>query len=124
MAGYNSYANNRIQTASQAELTLMLYEGAIKFANIAKMGIEEKNFEKANTNIQKAERIYEHLLMTLDPKYQVSKDFENVYRCVLQLLLDANLRKDNETLEQALSYMRDMRDTWKEVMHISKTKQS
>lgn len=122
MAGYNSYVNSSIQTASKAELTLMLYDGAIKFANIAKMGLEEKNFEKVNTNIQKAERIYEHLLMTLDPKYNVAKDFENVYRCILQFLLDANLKKDKEKLEQALSYMREMRDTWKEVMRVSKKK--
>lgn len=122
MAGYDSYANNRIQTASQGELTLMLYEGAIKFANIAMMGLEEKNYEKVNTNIQKAEKIYEHLLMTLNPKYPVAKDFENVYRYILQLLIDTNMKKDKEKLQEALGYMRDMRDTWKEVMHTSRSK--
>ena len=49
--GYAAYANNKIMTASPAELTLMLYEGAIKFANLAITAIEEKNIEKAHINI-------------------------------------------------------------------------
>ena len=55
--GYAAYANNKIMTASPAELTLMLYEGAIKFANLAIVGIEEKDIQKAHTNIIKVERI-------------------------------------------------------------------
>ena len=49
--GYAAYQNSKIMTASPAELTLMLYEGAIKFCNIAIMGIEENNIQKAHTNI-------------------------------------------------------------------------
>ena len=41
--GYSNYANNKIMTASPAQLTLMLYDGAIKFCNIAIVGIEEKD---------------------------------------------------------------------------------
>ena len=59
--GYAAYANNKIMTASPAELTLMLYEGAIKFANLAVAGIEENDIQKAHTNIMKVERIIEEL---------------------------------------------------------------
>ena len=51
--GYAAYANNKITTASPAELTLMLYEGAIKFCNIAITATEEKDIEKAHKNIIK-----------------------------------------------------------------------
>ena len=51
--GYDTYAKNKILTASPAELTLMLYEGAIKFCNIAIVAIEDKNVEKAHVNITK-----------------------------------------------------------------------
>ena len=54
---YAAYANSKVMTASPAELTLMLYDGAIKFCNIAIMGIEEKDIEKAHNNIIKVERI-------------------------------------------------------------------
>ena len=65
-----AYKNNKINTASPAELTLMLYEGAIKFCNLALMGMEEKDIMKAHNNIMKAERIMEELRATLNQKYK------------------------------------------------------
>lgn len=119
--GYNAYARNKILTASPAELTLMLYEGAIKFCNIAITAIEEKNIEKAHNNITKVENIIAEFLSTLDHKYPVAKDFENVYNYLMERLLEANLKKDKEILEEVLTHLRTMRDTWKEVMEQNKT---
>ena len=76
--GYTAYANNKIMTASPAELTLMLYEGAIKFCNLAIMAIEDKNIVKAHNNIMKVERIIEEFKATLNHKYLVAKDFDSV----------------------------------------------
>ena len=67
--GYAAYANNKVMTASPAELTLMLYEGAIKFANIAIEAIEAKDIQKAHDNIMKVERIIEEFQSTLNHKY-------------------------------------------------------
>lgn len=70
------YNRNKILTASPAELTLMLYEGAIKFCNIALIAIEKQDYEKANINIKKAENIITEFKVTLNHKYPVAKDFE------------------------------------------------
>ena len=118
--GYDAYAKNKILTASPAELTLMLYEGAIKFCNIAIAAIEEKNVETAHNNITKVENIIAEFLSTLDHKYPVAKDFENVYNYLMERLLEANLKKDKEILEEVLTHLRTMRDTWKEVMEQNK----
>ncbi|SHO48753.1 flagellar export chaperone FliS [Anaerocolumna xylanovorans] len=115
-----TYQNNAIQTASPAELTLMLYEGAIKFANIAMMAIENGDIEKVHLNIVKTENIIMELRYTLDHKYPVAKDFEQVYDYIYRRLVDANVKKEKEILEEALGYIREMRDTWKEVMKLSK----
>ena len=80
---YTAYATNKILTATPAELTLMLYEGAIKFCNIAVKAIEDKDIEKAHTNIVKAEKIIEEFQATLNHKYEVAKDFDNVYNLSL-----------------------------------------
>ena len=96
--GYAAYANNKIMTASPAELTLMLYEGAIKFCNLAISAVEEKQIEKAHINSVKVE-VYSYLLMRLK---------------------EANFKKDKEILEEVLKHLRTMRDTWKEVMRLSK----
>ncbi len=115
----NAYQKNAIMTATPAELTLMLYEGAIKFCNIALIAIEKKEIEKAHKNIMKAENIITELRVTLNRKYKVWEDFERVYEYIYGRLVEANLRKDAEILEDALKYIREMRDTWKEVMRLN-----
>lgn len=119
---YAKYNNSKILTASPAELTLMLYEGAIKFCNIAIIGIEQKDIEKAHTNIRKVEKIIEEFRSTLDRKYAVAEDFDRVYVYLLQRLLEANVKKDAAILEEVNMHLRSMRDTWKEVMRINKEK--
>lgn len=114
--GYAAYANNKIMTASPAELTLMLYEGAIKFCNIAIAAVDEKDIQKAHDNIMKTERIIEEFQSTLDHKYPVAKDFDEVYTYLMMRLREANMKKDKEILEEVLKHLRTMRDTWKEVM--------
>lgn len=116
----NAYQRNAILTASPAELTLMLYEGAIKFCNIGIMAVEKKEYEKANTNLKKAQNIITELRVTLNRKYPVWEDFERVYDYIYRRLVEGNIKKDVEILEDALKYIREMRDTWKEVMRLNR----
>ncbi len=113
---YGQYNNGKILTASPAELTLMLYEGAIKFCNIAIAAVESRDVEKAHIHIQKTERIIDYLRQTLDMKYPVAEHFERVYTYMSQRLIEANIKKDKEILEEVNGHLRSMRDTWKEVM--------
>jgi len=117
---YTQYNNSKILTASPAELTLMLYEGAIKFCNVAIVAVEHKDIEKANVNIQKLGNIIDYLRQTLDMKYQVAEDFERVYSYLSQRVLEANVKKDKEILEEVNDHLRAMHSTWKEVMKRSK----
>ena len=72
---YAQYERNKIMTATPAELTLMLYEGAIKFGNMAIKSIEEGDMQKAHANIVKVEQIIDEFRRTLDFKYPVAQDF-------------------------------------------------
>ena len=119
---FAAYNNSKIMTASPAELTLMLYDGAIKFANIAIVAIEKHDIEKAHNNIMKTERIIIEFQSTLDHKYPVAEDFDRVYVYLLQSLFEANIKKDKEILEEVNTHLRSMRDTWKEVMAANKAK--
>ena len=113
---YAEYNRNKVLTASPAELTLILYEGAIKFCNIAIIGLEQNDMEKTHNNIVKVENIIEEFQATLNHKYPVAEDFDKIYRYIYELLIEANIKKDKELLERALDELRGMRDTWKEVM--------
>ncbi len=119
---YSQYNNNKVLTASPAELTLMLYEGAIKFCNIAVVAMEHKDIEKTHNNIIKAQRIVDYLRQTLDMKYEVAQDFERVYMYLSERLVTANIKKDKEILEECVEHLRSLRDTWKEVMRLNKEK--
>ena len=101
----------------------MLYEGAIKFANIAIEAIEAKDIQKAHDNIMKVERIIEEFQSTLNHKYSVAKDFDEVYNYLMMRLQEANMKKDKEIMEEVLKHLRTMRDTWKEVMKLAHTQQ-
>ena len=116
---YAQYSNNKVLTASPAELVLMLYDGAIKFCNIAVVAIDAKDIPKAHTNIRKAQKIIDHLRITLDMSYPVAQDFDNIYAYVAKRLVEANVSKDKEILEEVCTHLRSVRDTWKEVMRIN-----
>ena len=111
-----AYGNNKILTATQAELTLMLYDGAVKFANIALGALEKKDYETVNTNIQKSRNIVVELTSTLNHKYPVADDFERLYNYIFGLLVEANMKKDKAVLERALDELRSIRDIWKQIM--------
>lgn len=117
---YSSYANTKVQTATPAQLTLMLYDGAVKFCNLAINGLEEHDYYKTNENIKKVERIIEEFRATLNFKYPVAKDFDNVYEYISKRLLEANIHKDRGILEEVLEHLRTMRETWVEVMKRAK----
>ena len=103
---YEQYQRNKVLTATPAEVTLMLYEGAI----------ENNEMEKAHINIMKTQRIIEEFRNTLDRQYEVAEDFDRIYVYVLRRLFDANIKKDKEILEEVNGHLRSLRDTWKEVM--------
>ena len=116
---YAQYNQNKILTASPAELTLMLYEGAIKFCNIAIMGIEQGDVQKTHNNIMKVQKIIEEFQITLNFKYEIANDFNNVYNYIMRRLREANISKDKAILEEVDEHLHTMRDTWKEVMRLN-----
>lgn len=120
-SAYSQYNNSKIMTASPAELILMLYDGAIKFSNMAVMGIEKGDIEKAHVNIVKTKNIIIELRSSLNFKYPVANDFDNVYKYIYQRLTEANIKKDKEIMEEVLTHLRTMRDTWKDVMKTSRS---
>lgn len=116
------YKRGQQQTASKENIVTMLYDGAIKFCNLAAIALEMKNYEEVNTNIKKAERIIGELIVMLDKRYPVSEDFERVYNYIQDLLMQANVKKEKEYLDMAKEQIRGMRNTWCEVLKTAKGK--
>ncbi|MBU5257519.1 flagellar export chaperone FliS [Tissierella praeacuta] len=118
----NKYKQNSVSTATPEELTLMLYDGAIKFMNIGKYSIENKDLEKAHSSLIRAQDIILELNYSLDMNYDISKELRELYSFILSKLVDANINKDTKAIDEALVIVNDMRDTWKEVIKQIKQK--
>lgn len=117
---YQNYKKNAILTASKEELTLMLYDGAIKFCNQAIMAVEANKIEDAHHLIRKVEDIVQEFVITLKPEYEVSKSLSAMYDYINRRLAEANAKKDAEILREVLGYLKELRDTWKEAMKLAK----
>lgn len=120
---YQAYKNNSVNTASPAELTLMLYNGCLKFIRYGKKGIEDQNMELKNTNIQKAQNIITELMVTLDQNTPISKEIMPLYDYINQLLIKANIKNDIGLLEEAFDLVEEFRDTWREVIKQTRTRE-
>lgn len=118
----NKYKQNTVTTATPEELTLMLYDGAIKFMNIGKYSIENKDIERTNSSLIRAQDIINELNYSLNMDYDISKEMRDLYDFILARLVDANIAKDIVAIEEALEIVYEMRDTWKEVMQMVKQK--
>lgn len=113
---YQKYQQNSVLTASPQELTLMLYNGAIKFCNLGIEKIQCRDIEKSNYYILKVQDIIYELRVTLDDKYEVSKEIRLLYEYISRLLEQANIEKNEEKLMEAKELIVDFRDLWKAVM--------
>lgn len=112
----NQYKQNTVFSATPEELTLMLYDGAIKFMKIGKHHIEKQNTNKAHEALMRAQAIVRELNISLNMEYELSENLRALYDFALDKLIDANIYKNTQSIDQALEIITDMRDTWKEAM--------
>lgn len=117
---YNQYKQNSVYTSSPEELTLMLYNGLIKFIMRAQNAILEKDIEKAANSIVRAQDIVLHFRETLDMKYELSQGLDALYEYMFRRLVEANVRKDQEILGEILEMAKELRDTWAQAMKLAK----
>ena len=119
---YDKYRNNAIFTATPEDLTLMLYEGALKFCNQALVALENKDIAKTNELIVKVQNIVREFQITLDMKYEISEQLNTMYDYLYQRLVEANIKKDAEILTEVRDHLRGFRDTWKEAIKLARQK--
>lgn len=117
---YATYQSNSVTTALPQDLTLMLYEGLIKFAMLSKRSIEQGLIEQKNTNIQKAQAIIMELQLTLNQSIALSKDLNNLYDYMQNRLVDANVQNDVVAIDEVIGFAEEFRETWKEAMKLAR----
>ncbi|GAA0077566.1 flagellar export chaperone FliS [Clostridium sp. CTA-5] len=111
--GYNAYKNNSVTYASKDQLLLMLVDGAVKFAKIARQAIVDRNVKKAHDNIIRTEDIFTELRATLDTSAgEWAVQMFNVYGFINDKLFEANMKKDIKVMDEVIPLIEEVRDIW------------
>jgi flagellar secretion chaperone FliS len=120
---YQSYQLSSVNTASPGELTLMLYNGCLKFINLAKHAVNQNDIETKNTNIIKAQKIVQELMVTLNMDIAISQNMMSLYDYINRRLIEANIKNEVAILEEIEGLVTEFRDTWKQVIQVNRQKQ-
>ena len=115
MPAYNvaqQYQEQAVNTMSRGELLVKLFEAVLKNIKYASILLKQENYEQAEIYLNKSGRIFNYLCQSLDRKYSISADLNNIYRFLNQELIRANIRRDAEILDKILPLVQDLHDTW------------
>ncbi len=115
----DAYLVQKVMTAKPEELTLMLYEGMVKFIKLAKVNLEKGNIQEVNNNAIKAQNIVTELKSTLNMDIEISQQMDQLYDFVYDELVEANVKKDSVHFDNALEIAEELTYTWKEVMKLA-----
>lgn len=113
---FETYQNNAVNTASGPQLTMMLYNGCIKFIKQAVIAMEDNDYEMKNANVQKAQDIIQELMITLDQSMDIAQHILPLYEYIHYQLQMGNIKHEKEYLEEAVTLVVEFRDTWKEAL--------
>lgn len=117
----NVYKNNSVNYASKEQLLLMLVDGAVKFAKMAKQALEDKNVIESHKNLVKVQDIFTELMISLDQNAgDWAKQIYKVYDFIKTRLFEINLKKDAKMMDELMPVIEDVRSTWHEAYEISK----
>ena len=116
----NHYKNQQVMMASPADLTLMLYNGALRFIAESIQGVENKDIQKAHNANIRAQEIIREFRATLDMQYEISKSLDKLYEYMEFRLLQANAKKDKTQLEEVKNMLQELRDTWHQAMKLTR----
>ena len=117
----NIYKNNSVNYASKEQLLLMLVDGAVKFAKMAKEALIEEDIKKSHENLMKVQDIFAELMVSLDQNSgDWAKDIYKIYDFIKSRLFEINLKKDINMMEELMPVIESVRNTWHEAYEISK----
>jgi flagellar secretion chaperone FliS len=111
------YVRSQVETASQTQLVLMLYDGGIRFLSVGKERMLAGNLEEKNRFLVKGQRIIAELLSALDLEKggEVAANLHRLYAYMLQQVVEANLYERPEQVSEVIDLLRELRSSWEEI---------
>ncbi|MDX2084915.1 MAG: flagellar export chaperone FliS [Candidatus Melainabacteria bacterium] len=119
------YLEQQIQTASQEQLLILLYEGAIRFLHQAKTAMEKQSYEKCHHCLIRAQKIVMEFMLSLDLEQggEVAVNLYALYEYLYHQMVQANLHKDVTMVQEVISHLEQLKATWEEAIRIAAREQ-
>ena len=119
---YNAYRDTSIRTASQGQLVVLLYEGAVKQLTLANSMFDENgklpvsSIEAFGKAILKAQEIITELQVSLDMEKggEIAKNLMSLYIFFNKELTETNISKDQKRLEPIMKMISDLCESWRQ----------
>ncbi len=113
---YEKYKETQIKTATQGKLIVMLYDGAIKFLNHAKKAMQDNRIEESHTKLTRTQDIIMELVLSLNLEAgDIAKKLHNLYLYINTRLMEANMYKKTEPIDEVLKILTDLKEVWEQV---------
>lgn len=114
---YQSYQKNKYETASPHRLTLMLYNGAVQFAERAHKAIQSGSLEDTNKYIQKVQDIIYELMTSLNEPEggELARNLKNIYLYLIDRLVQANIKKNADYVEEVIRHLTELQSAWEQI---------
>ena len=120
---YAQYKEQSLSTLAPGEVLVKLFDELLKQCRLSVIGVERGDLAAANEAFMKAQTIVSTLASSLDMRYPISQSLRDMYIFWAQQLMQANLRKDTEIVQDLLPLMKDLRDSFDEAEKINRMKQ-
>ncbi len=117
---YEKYRQQGVLMANPVELVVMLYDGCIKQLKLARIAIQEKNYQNCNLNLQKTQQILMELLNSLDLSFPISKELMRIYDFIIRQTIEINIKKDDKKITGLIEILSSLRDAWHKVAKMNK----
>ena len=113
----NAYKNNQVMGAPQKKLIIMLYDGAIRNLKLAKIAMNDKNIEKANNTIIKAQNIIVELMSTLNFEAggEIAKNLHALYQYMYEKTIAANVEKNPDHADEVIKFLEELKEVWEQI---------
>jgi flagellar protein FliS len=110
------YRRQRILNLPPEHLTLMLYNGCIKFIDDGMEALGKKDYESANNSLQRAQRIISEFRLTLNFEYEIANQLLPLYNYIYDRLVEGNIKSDLAQIEEAKGIVTELRNAWVQAM--------
>ena len=111
-----AYRESAILTAPPERLVLMLYDGAYRFLTQADAALRAGDVPTCNGRLQRAERIIDELLWTLDMDAgDIAANLQSIYLFCKRKLMDARVARDPDLILTVRGLLAELRDGWAQI---------